>query len=143
MDILHKVGIKSSAPDRVFAALTTTEGVSAWWAPTSGETSKVGGKVQFTFGSHVVEATVVALEPGKRVTWEITKGSAEWLGTKVAFDVKAKDGDTTLLFKHQDWREPSDFMHHCSTKWGTFLMSLKAYLENGHGKPFPNDVHIE
>ncbi len=33
-------------------------------------------------------------------------------------------------------------MHHCSTKWAMFLMSLKAFVETGRGAPFPNDVHI-
>jgi hypothetical protein len=33
-------------------------------------------------------------------------------------------------------------MHHCSTKWGTFLMSLKSFVETGKGAAFPNDVHI-
>jgi hypothetical protein len=33
-------------------------------------------------------------------------------------------------------------MHHCSTKWATFLMSLKGLIETGNGAAFPNDVHI-
>ena len=33
-------------------------------------------------------------------------------------------------------------MHHCSTKWAMFLMSLKSLVETGTGAPFPNDVHI-
>jgi len=33
-------------------------------------------------------------------------------------------------------------MHHCSTKWATFLMSLKALMESGKGRPFPEDVLI-
>lgn len=34
-------------------------------------------------------------------------------------------------------------MHHCSTKWAIFLMSLKAYLETGAGQPSPHDVKID
>ena len=34
-----------------------------------------------------------------------------------------------MLFAHQGWAEPVEFMHHCSTKWGTYLMSLKGLLE--------------
>ena len=54
-----------------------------------------------------------------------------------------QDGDYTIvLFKHEGWREPVEFMHHCSTKWGTFLMSLKQLLETGEGAPDPRDVQI-
>ena len=34
-------------------------------------------------------------------------------------------------------------MHHCSTKWATFLMSLKSLVETGKGAPYPNDVLID
>jgi hypothetical protein len=33
-------------------------------------------------------------------------------------------------------------MHHCSTTWATYLMSLKALVESGTGAPSPSDVHI-
>ena len=47
-----------------------------------------------------------------------------------------------IAFKHQGWKEPVEFMHHCSTKWAIFLMSLKSLLETGKGLPNPHDVSI-
>ena len=35
------------------------------------------------------------------------------------------------MFRHEGWREPVEFMHHCSTKWATYLMSLKSLVETG------------
>ncbi|HET6980989.1 MAG TPA: SRPBCC domain-containing protein, partial [Myxococcaceae bacterium] len=53
------------------------------------------------------------------------------------------DGDfTAVLFKHQGWKEPVEFMHHCSTKWATYLLSMKSMLEGGRGRPYPDDLHI-
>jgi hypothetical protein len=34
------------------------------------------------------------------------------------------------------------FMHHCTTKWATSLLSLKAFIETGKGRPAPNDVQV-
>ena len=34
-------------------------------------------------------------------------------------------------------------MHHCSTKWAVFLLSLKALLEAGKGSPNPNDFKLD
>ncbi len=34
-------------------------------------------------------------------------------------------------------------MHHCSTKWGVFMLSLKQLLETGTGSPSPDDAHID
>lgn len=33
-------------------------------------------------------------------------------------------------------------MHHCSTKWATYLLSIKSMLEAGQGRPYPDDLHI-
>ena len=64
------------------------------------------------------------------------------IGTKVRFDLK-QDGDYTIvLFKHQGWKAPVEFMHHCSTKWATYLVSLKQLVETGTGAPDPDDLLI-
>ncbi|MFG1882591.1 hypothetical protein [Micromonospora sp. NPDC049102] len=49
---------------------------------------------------------------------------------------------TVVLFSHAGWREPVEFMHHCGTKWATFLLSLKELVETGRGRPAPDDVRI-
>jgi uncharacterized protein YndB with AHSA1/START domain len=141
-DILHRVGIKS-APEAVYEALTTRKGLSAWWTnDTQGEAS-LGGVIQFRFGSlGGFDMKVLELDPEKRVLWNVVEGPEEWVGTKVSFELK-KEGDHTLvLFKHRGWKEPVEFMHHCSTKWATYLMSLKSLIETGSGAPSPNDVKI-
>ena len=61
--------------------------------------------------------------PGKRVSWRVVGGPDEWIGTTVDWDLR-QDGDWTIvLFGHRGWAEPVEFMHHCSTNWGTFLMN--------------------
>jgi hypothetical protein len=47
-----------------------------------------------------------------------------------------------LLFTHADWREPVEFMHHCSTKWATVLLGLRSGLEGGAFTAFPDDTKI-
>jgi hypothetical protein len=69
-------------------------------------------------------------------------GPPEWLGTKIRFDLKREDDYTVILFRHEGWKEPVEFMYHCSTKWAVFLMSLKSLVETGAGQPSPNDVRI-
>jgi hypothetical protein len=142
-DILHRIGIKSSSPNEAYKALTAIEGLSGWWtADTKGE-SKVGEVVKFRFGDlGGFDMKVLELDPARRVLWQVVDGPEEWVGTRVGFDLK-RDGDYTIvLFKHQGWKEPGEFMSHCSTKWGVFLMSLKSLVETGKGAPHPNDVAI-
>ena len=140
-DILHRVGIKSS-PHAVFEALTTKKGLSEWWTnDTKGETN-IGGVIQFRFPPGGFDMKVLETDPEKRVLWQVVDGPKEWIGTKVSFELK-QDGDYTMvLFKHRGWKEPVEFMHHCSTKWAVYLMSLKSLVETGKGAPSPNDVKI-
>ena len=58
------------------------------------------------------------------------------------FRLEWKEEQTFVIFKHANWKEPVEFMHHCSTKWATFLLSLKDWLEKEDGHPTPHDVKI-
>jgi len=60
----------------------------------------------------------------------------------VEFELKPGEDETVVLFTHGAWREPVEFMHHCSTKWAQFMISLKLALEGGQATPFPHDPHI-
>ena len=142
-DILHKVGIKSSSPDDVYGALATVEGLSGWWTRDTQGQSKIGGVIQFRFGTGGFDMQVLALDPAKRVLWRVVDGPEEWVGTKISFDLKQNDDWTIVLFKHEGWKEPVEFMHHCSTKWGVFLLSLKSFLETGKGAPWPNEIKLD
>ena len=86
---------------------------------------------------------VLDLQPGKRVLWQVMEGPAEWIGTKISFELKQEGDYSIVLFKHEGWKEPVEFMYHCSTKWAIFLMSLKSLLETGKGLPAPDDVKID
>jgi uncharacterized protein YndB with AHSA1/START domain len=140
VDILHRVGI-TATPEKVYEALTAVDGLAAWWTTdTSGDSD---GTLKFRFGEvGGFDMKILDLQPGKRVLWEVLDGPAEWIGTTVSFDL-AQDGEWTIvLFAHAGWREPVEFLNHCSTKWAIFLMSLKALVETGTGAPHPHDVQI-
>ena len=143
VDILHRVGIKSQVAD-VYTALTTAEGLAGWWTTkTEGDGDEVGGVVQFRFGAGGFDMKVLELDTDKHVLWEVVDGPEEWMGTHVRWDIAQADDYTVVLFKHEGWKEPVEFMHHCSTKWAIFLMSLKSLVETGKGNPDPDDVKID
>jgi uncharacterized protein YndB with AHSA1/START domain len=143
LDILHKVGTKSSSLDAVYKALTTIEGLSAWWTTNTQGENKVGGVLEFRFGAGGFDMKVLELQPAKRVLWQVVDGPEEWIGTKISFDLRQEGDWTIVFFKHQGWKEPVEFMHHCSTKWAVFLLSLKSLLETGNGAPHPNEIKLD
>lgn len=142
VDIVHAVGIKADAA-RAYGALATLKGLAGWWTSDTTGDETAGGVIHFRFGNRgFIDMKILALELGKHVAWEVVAGPDVWIGTKVTFELRQDDDYAVVLFKHAGWKEPVEFMHHCSTKWATFMMSLKSLLETGKGAAFPNDVHI-
>ncbi|GAA5036684.1 SRPBCC family protein [Streptomyces siamensis] len=141
VDILHRIGVTAS-PDDVYAALTTIDGLSKWWTEDTEGDSGVGGVIRFRFVPGGFDMKVLEAQPAERVLWEVVDGPEEWIGTQVAFELKQEDGFTIVLFRHEGWKEPVEFMYHCNTKWAIFLMSLKKLVETGKGDPAPHDVMI-
>ena len=140
-DILHRVGIQAPSA-KVFEALSTLDGLSHWWiVGTTGDTN-LGGTVHFLPEGGGFDMKVLESKPGKAVRWECVGGPEEWIGTEVSFRLREKAGHTVVLFTHSGWREAVEFMHHCSTKWAVFLLSLKSWLEREEGHPHPYDVKI-
>jgi uncharacterized protein YndB with AHSA1/START domain len=148
VDILHRVG--ATAPlDTVYAALATPEGIAGWWTTDATGKSEVGGTLVVGFhdaqsGEFVggFDLEIEQLDPAGRVRWLVTDGPEEWIGTHIDFELKQEGSYTVVLFRHEGWREPVEFMNHCSTKWATFLLSLKKLVEAGQGEPAPHDVKI-
>jgi uncharacterized protein YndB with AHSA1/START domain len=131
----------------VYKALATPEGVSRWWTVETSGDHQAGGKLRFRFTDHgkelgVFDMKILDLNPDKRVSWQVVDGPAEWLGTKISFDLRSEGDFTVVMFRHEGWKEPVEFMYHCSTKWATFLMSLKSLGETGKGQPSPHDVKV-
>ena len=94
MDILHRVGIKSSS-NEVYKALTAREGLAAWWTNNTQGESKVGGVLKFRFSANGTEIggfdmKVLELQPTKRVLWQVVGGPEEWIGTKVSWELNRK-----------------------------------------------------
>lgn len=135
-DILHRVGI-AAEPLRVFEALTTTEGIRAWWfSETHGDASE-GAAFEFRGNRFDVLHAKPSL-----VKWRYSGPIQDWVGTEIVFRLEWRDGQTVVLFSHEGWREPNEIMHHCSTKWAMYLLSLKDLVEKGDGRLMLKDVKI-
>ena len=140
VDILHRVGMTAPV-EKTYEALTSVDALAKWW--TTDTTRDAEGTLAFRFGEvGGFDMKVLELDVNRRVLWEVVEGPAEWIGTTVEFVLSQHGEWTILLFAHRGWREPVEFMHHCTTKWGSFLLSLKTLVETGTGAPHPHDLQI-
>ena len=140
-DILHRVGIQAT-PQKVFEALSTQEGISSWWTSKVKVQPEVGSVMEMRFknDSLIMHIQIEELNPPIFLKWRVLAGPPEWIGSTINFLLKLNGNETVVLFAHRGWKEQVDFMHHCSTKWGYYMFSLKALLEEGKGTPHPDEL---
>jgi uncharacterized protein YndB with AHSA1/START domain len=137
--------VRVTAPAaEVFAALTTLEGLSAWWTTATGDAG-AGGTITFHFGpdSNAVMDVEVA-DPETGVRWRTTECMLEdWVGTTQTFDLAAlPGGGTEIRFRHHGLNPSLECYGQCKSGWDHFVPSLAAYVETGAGNPngSPADV---
>jgi hypothetical protein len=99
--------------------------------------------LRFSFGSPEASAVMEVLDvTDRRVVWRCAQGPEEWIGTEFAFHLSQLDNETVVYFTNTGWREAKEFMGHCTTKWGYFLLGLKYAMEGGPPVAYPNDLAI-
>ncbi len=142
-EIRHRVGINGSAA-KIYELLITDAGLSRWWTTDTSGAGDVGSIIYFAFGNDGPRFQVIELVPEKRVRWRhYGDMPPAWQGTEILFELEPREHQTFVNFSHYDWAEADDFLAHCSTKWGVFMMSMKSCIETGRGQPWPDDVHID
>src|SRR5690606_27765697 len=99
VDILHRIGVRSS-PEKVYDALTTVDGLAGWWTEDTDGDGAVGGVLRFRFAQGGFDMKVLEQRPGALVRWEVVDGPPEWIGTQIRFDLARTDGFTIVLFRH-------------------------------------------
>lgn len=131
------------ASSHIQQALTTLEGLSSWWTNDTQGNPAAGGELVFTFGNNGGFVMRVLKNTAAQVHWQCIQGPDEWLGTLIEFELQQHSTHCQLMFRHAGWAAEVPFFYHCSTKWATFLLSLRDYVEQGQGRPFPDDLKIE
>ena len=158
-NIHHEVLIGATA-ERVYDAITSQEGLSAWWTPGTSAKAEVGSVARFPFGpNYHKEMKILELKPDELVKWNCIAGDAEWIGTTLTFMLREGDKrslkndryelggqleqqrdfekGTLLTLHHDNWREYTAMFAECSYTWAQFLRSLKLLCETGKGLPYP------
>ena len=159
-DIRHELLIGAPA-EKVYSAITSQEGLSAWWTPDTKVKSELNSVARFAFGpDYFKEMKIAELKPSRQVKWICIAGAGEWIGTSISFELQAgdkkplldshpemkdqvqqqsnADKGTLLIFRHDGWKEYTPMFAECNYTWGRFLRSLKLFCETGKGRPWPN-----
>jgi uncharacterized protein YndB with AHSA1/START domain len=135
----YRKTIHVAAPaDAVFDALTTLDGLTAWWTRATGS-AQTGGQISFWFDPP--EPCVMKVEEATRpssVRWTVTACDflPDWVGTRPTFTIDPVDAETCELeFRHVGLTSELDCIEMCTRGWDHFIPSLRDHAERGEGSP--------
>jgi uncharacterized protein YndB with AHSA1/START domain len=141
-----------AAPSAVYGALTTREGIDAWWGRALSGGAEPGDVVELDHGlGEPLRMRVVDAVPGERVVWLCESAftdpgnpASEWRGTRIAFELEPVGdgperawlrervgigpGGTVMRFRHEGWPDGARWSSFCAAAWGATLEHLAGTL---------------
>ncbi|WP_188466203.1 SRPBCC domain-containing protein [Marivirga lumbricoides] len=130
MAAIEQINYIKSPSSKIYKTLTTQEGLGNIWTPKLKVKPEIGFVNEFDFDEgYLTKMKVQELKENKWVLWECIDSDPEWVGTKVSFELSENENVTTIVLKHFDWKEMTDFYRWCNYNWAMFLWRLKKYCE--------------
>ena len=95
-NIRHELLIGAPA-ETIYSAITSQEGLSAWWTPDTIAKPERDSIARFAFGpNYFKEMKITDIEPSKQVKWMCVSGADEWVGTVISFKLQPGDRESLL-----------------------------------------------
>jgi uncharacterized protein YndB with AHSA1/START domain len=134
-----------ASPDALYDAITTADGLSAWWTRAEGS-GDAGGELRFSMSAP--RPLLVHVDVATRPTslrWTVTECTFEpdWVGTHPTFGITpVGDGACDLEFRHVGLTDDLECIDMCTRGWDHYIDSLRAYVETGRGNPRGSDADL-
>lgn len=141
-DIMQDFPIKA-APDRVFDAVSTPQGLDSWWTKRSAGIPALGGEYELWFGpEYDWRAQVSRCVKDSEFELLMTRADADWLGTRVGFRLESRGETTWLQFYHTGWPSANEHYRISCHCWAMYLRILRRWLEHGEVVAYEERLNV-
>lgn len=141
-DVLHDLPIKAPLV-RVFQAVSTAPGLDCWWTKRSAGKPAEGAEYELWFGpEYDWRAQVTRCVPDSEFELQMTRADADWIGTRVGFHLKERNGATWLQFHHTGWPSANEHYRISCNCWALYLRILRRHLEFGESVPYESRLDV-
>ncbi|PRD54654.1 SRPBCC family protein [Sphingobacterium gobiense] len=131
MERIEQINYIKAPATLVYKALTTEEGLGQVWTKKLKVKPEIGFINEFDFNEgYLTKMKIIELHANDKVVWECIASDEEWVGTGISFDLSEKNNTTTVVLRHYNWKDMTDYYRWCSYNWAMFLYRLKMYCEN-------------
>ncbi|HWJ32219.1 MAG TPA: hypothetical protein VNR59_07750 [Gaiellaceae bacterium] len=122
-------------PQQVLDAVKTTDGIKGFWTSRADVPEQVGEVVKVEFAIAPAPFDLRLEQSDERtVVWRTETFPPHWVGTTIRWDVDARDGGSTVSFRHDGFPDEEEAGRVAYT-WGQIMVKLKQYAETGRADP--------
>jgi uncharacterized protein YndB with AHSA1/START domain len=141
-DIYQDFPIKA-AVDRVFAAISTPQGLDAWWTKRSSGEALEGAEYELGFGpGYEWRARVTRCVRNSEFELTMVRADADWQGTRVGFVLEPRNESTWVRFHHTGWPDANEHYRISSHCWAMYLRVLRRWLEHDEVVPYDDRLDV-
>lgn len=132
-----------ASPEQIWAAITSGPQIDSWLIGRTEIEPRLGGKAQTDFGGFVMESTVTAWEPLKRLAYQTAEGPD---GSLTAFEYQIEGrggGKTVIRFAHSGFLAGANWeAEYDALKKGdpAYLHKLAQYLTHFAGRTATRNI---
>lgn len=129
--------------ERVFAAVSTPAGLDTWWTKTCTGAPVEGAEFSLGFGpGYDWRARVTKCRPNADFELQLTDADADWMRTRVRFQLEASGESTQLRFSHIGWPTANEHWRISCYCWPIYLRLLRRSLEYGEVVPYDERLSV-
>ena len=141
-DIFHDFIIKAPAT-KVFAAVSTPQGLDQWWTKRSTGEPKEGSEYELWFGpQYDWRAKVTKCVKDSTFELQMVRADVDWMGTRIGFHLQEKAGTTSAYFYHIGWPTQNEHWRISCYCWAMYLRILRRHVEHGEFVPYEQRLDV-
>lgn len=141
--VRHRVGVAGNI-NQIYRAMHEPPGLAGWWATTADGTPEVGHLVNLHFEAlTTLTFRLTALEENALVGFQCVSGPGAWQDSQLEFTFRRDEKQVWVGLIHENESASEDDFVYFSTKWPIYLLSMRDFIENGTGRPYPKDTKIQ
>jgi uncharacterized protein YndB with AHSA1/START domain len=130
----------NAPPEELYHAVSTPEGLRAWWCKILAGDAETDGIVHLEFvgSGHRYRMRLVTARDPTLAKWRVEKHNVwkEWDGTEIVFKISLSGpGKSKLDVLHAGLTPQCECYGICEGAWGFLMGSFKGQLEGGKGTP--------
>jgi uncharacterized protein YndB with AHSA1/START domain len=123
----------------IHRALTTRDGLAAWWTSDVEMGSDVGDTISLGFPDAPKRFALRIVEVAQdQIKWtSVGEFPPHWEDTEISFTISSggEGGGSPVFFEHKGFATADPMLGHTAYVWAGLLSSLKQYCETGRGNP--------